>query len=230
MCKELAAAPATALYLIENESGISAVAKCLQLLQESWRWNLHTTDTLYTFNDDGCNITLPNLGTHSINVTHGNECRVAACIYWRNNLWIVGNLNGKRCAAMESLFKSYHTLFSVLERREFERILICLGTGVYKEKTVILVTAYSAQLFSNTLLQGVDDGIGVETKRCNLTAYHVDIAGMGMTNGDDGMSAIEVEILVALVVPHLAALALDDIHIEERIYIVQIHCNFAICF
>jgi hypothetical protein len=53
---------------------------------------------------------------------------------------------------------------------------------------------------------------------------------MGMTNGDNGMSAIEVEILVALVVPHLAALALDDIDIEERIYIVQIHCKLLYVF
>jgi hypothetical protein len=42
---------------------------------------------------------------------------------------------------------------------------------------------------------------------------------MGMANGDDGVSAIKVEILLAFIVPHVAALALHDVHIEERIYI-----------
>jgi hypothetical protein len=131
---------------------------------------------------------------------------------------------------VKSLFKGNYTLFAVLERRELKSVLICLGTRVYKKEVVILVTAYSAQFGSNTLLQRIDDGIGVETKRCNLTAYHIDITGMGMANGDNGMPAIEVEILVALVVPHLAALTLDDIDIEERIYIVQIHCKLLYVF
>jgi hypothetical protein len=46
-----------------------------------------------------------------------------------------------------------------------------------------------------------------------------------MPDGDYGMAAIEVEILVTLVVPHLTALALYYVDIEERIYIVQIHCS-----
>jgi hypothetical protein len=33
------------------------------------------------------------------------------------------------------------------------------------------------------------------------------------------MSAIKVKILLPLVVPHLTALALYDIHVEERIYV-----------
>jgi hypothetical protein len=42
------------------------------------------------------------------------------------------------------------------------------------------------------------------------------------------VSAIEVQILLALVVPHLAAFALDDVHVEERIYVKQFH--FYLCF
>jgi hypothetical protein len=33
------------------------------------------------------------------------------------------------------------------------------------------------------------------------------------------MSAIEVEIFLTFVVPHFAAFALDDVYIEERIYV-----------
>ena len=46
-----------------------------------------------------------------------------------------------------------------------------------------------------------------------------DIVWMGVTYGDHGMSAIKVQILLTLVVPHLAAFALDDVHVEERIYV-----------
>jgi hypothetical protein len=40
-----------------------------------------------------------------------------------------------------------------------------------------------------------------------------------VADADDSMSAIEVQILLALLVPHLAALALNDVHVEERIYV-----------
>jgi hypothetical protein len=42
---------------------------------------------------------------------------------------------------------------------------------------------------------------------------------MRVSDADHGMPAIEVKILLTLVVPHLTALALHDIHVEERIYI-----------
>ena len=42
---------------------------------------------------------------------------------------------------------------------------------------------------------------------------------MGVADADDGMSAVQIQILLALVVPHLATLALDDVHVKERIYV-----------
>jgi hypothetical protein len=42
---------------------------------------------------------------------------------------------------------------------------------------------------------------------------------MRVSDADNGMSAIEVKILLPLVVPYLTALALHDIHVEERIYV-----------
>ena len=40
-----------------------------------------------------------------------------------------------------------------------------------------------------------------------------------MADRNHGMSAIEVQILLPLVVPHLTAFALDDVYVEERIYV-----------
>jgi hypothetical protein len=42
---------------------------------------------------------------------------------------------------------------------------------------------------------------------------------MRVPDADNGMPAIEVEILLTLIVPYLTALALHDIHVEERIYV-----------
>ena len=43
---------------------------------------------------------------------------------------------------------------------------------------------------------------------------------MAMTDADNGMTAIEVEIFLPLVVPYLAALSFYNINIEKRIYVV----------
>jgi hypothetical protein len=43
--------------------------------------------------------------------------------------------------------------------------------------------------------------------------------GMGMAHADDGMTAIEVQIFLTLVIPDLASLALHDVHIEQGIYV-----------
>jgi hypothetical protein len=42
---------------------------------------------------------------------------------------------------------------------------------------------------------------------------------MAVTDADHGMAAIEVQVFLSFVVPHLAAFALNDVHVEERINI-----------
>jgi hypothetical protein len=42
---------------------------------------------------------------------------------------------------------------------------------------------------------------------------------MAVANGNHGVASVEVEILPALVVPHPAAFALDNVYVEELINI-----------
>ena len=49
---------------------------------------------------------------------------------------------------------------------------------------------------------------------------------MAVANGNHGVAAIEVEILLPLVVPHAAAFTLHDVHVEEGINIKQFHVVF----
>jgi hypothetical protein len=43
--------------------------------------------------------------------------------------------------------------------------------------------------------------------------------GMRVSYGDDGMTAIQVQIFLTFVIPNLTAFALHNIHVEERIYV-----------
>ena len=47
----------------------------------------------------------------------------------------------------------------------------------------------------------------------------LDIVGMGMADGDDGMTAVEVQIFGPLVIPDMTAAAFDDVYVEKRIYV-----------
>ena len=40
---------------------------------------------------------------------------------------------------------------------------------------------------------------------------------MGVPDADDGMTAIQVEILLSFVVPYFTSFSLDDVHVEEWI-------------
>jgi hypothetical protein len=42
---------------------------------------------------------------------------------------------------------------------------------------------------------------------------------MAMTDGYDGMTAIQIQILRSFAVPHVAAFSFYDLYIEKRIYI-----------
>ena len=47
-----------------------------------------------------------------------------------------------------------------------------------------------------------------------------------MPNTDNSMTAIEVKIRRALIVPNGAAAAFNDVDVEERIYVKQVHKRF----
>jgi hypothetical protein len=68
-------------------------------------------------------------------------------------------------------------------------------------------------------LQLIDHRVGIECNFAELIGYLLLIVWMRVPDTDDGVPTIEVQILLALVVPYLAAFALHDVYIEERIYI-----------
>ena len=68
-------------------------------------------------------------------------------------------------------------------------------------------------------MQFVDDRVGIESYLVELLRHFLDIVRMGVADADHGMSAIEVQVLLPHLIPHFTAFALDDVHVEERIYV-----------
>ena len=84
---------------------------------------------------------------------------------------------------------------------------------------IVVITADSPQSFGQFHLQSVDDGVAVKAKFAQLSGHSVDIMRVTVPDTDDGVSAIEVEIRLTFVVPHVDSLSPHDVYIEERVHI-----------
>ena len=116
---------------------------------------------------------------------------------------------------METAMESYHAALAGMERCKFEGVLVALSTRVVEEEGVVLVARDTAQTLSQLLLERVLNRIGVEANFAKLVREHLHIVWMGVTDTDNGVTAIEVKILLPLVVPDATALCLDWCHIKE---------------
>jgi hypothetical protein len=43
--------------------------------------------------------------------------------------------------------------------------------------------------------------------------------GVGVSDGDDGMTAIQVQVLLSLVIPYLTSLSFYDVNVEKGIHV-----------
>ena len=131
---------------------------------------------------------------------------------------IVGSLHGERGPAVKGFASRQHTLAPRVERGELQGIFVGLGSGVDEKELIVGITAEAAQTFGELFLQTVDHGVGIEAQRLQLLLEFLHVVRMAVTDADDGMPAVEVEIFLSFVVPHMATLAFDDVDVEKRIY------------
>ena len=107
-----------------------------------------------------------------------------------------------------------------MERCQFQGVLVSFCTTVDEEQTVVVVTREGTETARQFLLQGIDDAIGIEAQLCGLLCKCFDIMRMAVPDADDGMTAIEVEVLLAFVIPNVATLSACDGDVEKGIYVV----------
>ena len=115
---------------------------------------------------------------------------------------------------MERVLHSEHTATTVVETGELECILVGLSTTVDEEEAIVFIAAYLSKALSELLLQGVDDTVGVESDLLNLIVDSLDIMRMTMSNADDSVTTVEVEILLSFIVPYAGTFAPYDIDVE----------------
>ncbi len=121
------------------------------------------------------------------------------------NLRVVCSLNGERCSAVESFFERQNPCPSVGERGEFQCILVSLGTAVDEEELVVVVARCLTESFGEFHLQFVYHGVAVEAEFAELLREFLHIMLVAMAYADYGMSAVEVEIFLSVLVPYLAS-------------------------
>ena len=106
-----------------------------------------------------------------------------------------------------------------MEGSELQGVLVCLCARVDKEEIVVLIAASLAETLSQFHLKHVLYGIAVEAQFVELLCHLLHVVWMAMTYADYCVSAVEVEVLLTFVVPRSTAFTLDDVDVEERIYV-----------
>ena len=96
-----------------------------------------------------------------------------------------------------------------MERSQLCGIFVGLGAAVVKEERVVTVTAGLAQTLRQFLLKRIDHAVGVKSYLIQLVLERGHIVRVRMPHRNNGVAAVEVEILLSIAVPDLASQGLD---------------------
>ena len=219
MGKELAASSVTALDLVADQHGTVALAGISQALSELWRGHLDAAHTLDALEDDGSDTTLRQFTHPRLQVVQRQETGMVVIVDGGDDLWVVRHLDGQTRPSVECFLAREHTGVARLERSQFQGVLVGLGTGVDEKQLVVVVATYLSQSLSQFHLQFVNHGVRIEPDVLQLLRHLFNIVRVRVSDADHGMAAIQVEVFLTLVIPNLTALALHNVHVEERIYV-----------
>ena len=218
--KELTRTTVSALYLVAYQRSTIALAGVCQILCKLRSGHLDAAHALDAFQDDGCHTTARQFAHPWLYIVQRQEAHMVVVVQRSHNLRVVGHLDSQRRTAMERLLARQDACgLRILERCQLQRILVGLGTAVNQEQLVVLITANLTQTLGQLLLQLVNHRVAVESYLLQLLRHLLDVVRMRVAYADHGMTAIEVQIFLSLVIPNLTALALHDVHVEEWIYV-----------
>ena len=223
MGEESTSASVATLDLIEDENRAMSMAEGEEVLEELIVGDIDTAATLDALDDDGRNIVFLNVLGDGGDVVQLSPKNLVLEVERGVDFRIVGDGNSSAGTAVEAVAESDDLATTSMERREFEAVLVGLGSAVADEEAIFREPAQLANLLGESRLEGIDDAIGIEGDVVELVGYRLYVARVAVTYGDYGMTAVEVEVFISLVVPYLAALGFDGDDIEERVYIEKVH-------
>ena len=130
---------------------------------------------------------------------------------------VVGGFYGQRRAPVERLGRREHAGAPVGKRGQLQRVLVSLRPAVDEEQLVVLIAAGAAQPLGQLGLQGVHNRVAVEAQATQLRGHHLHVMRVAVAYAYHGVAAVEVKVLAAFVIPHVAAATLHNVYVEQWI-------------
>ena len=123
---------------------------------------------------------------------------------------VVGSGYGERSPSMKAPAEGNNLFAAVVEAGQLQGILIGLRPGITEEELIVGPAGYFTQLVGEFHLQRDMDGIGIKTDFIQLFGDTLHIMRMGMTDRNNGMAAVQIQILLSLLVPYIRAFCFCD--------------------
>ena len=212
--EELPATAVAGLDFVENQHRFVLGAERAEVAHELVRRQLDAAHALDALDDDRRDAALAEFGFDGEGVVEREVSNIQSLIDRGDDARVIRYADSRRGAPVEGMLEGEDALLAVVERRELEGVLVRLGTGVDQEQGVVVVARSLAEAVGELLLERVNHRVGVKAQLADLLADGLHVGRMAMSYGDDGMAAVEVEVLGAVGVPDVAALALDNLYIE----------------
>ena len=203
-----------ALDFVEDEDRPVGVAKVDEFLEEVVVGEVYASDPLYSLDDYGCDVVILDVLGDGVDVVEFGPADLVLEVEWGVDFGVVGHGHGSACSSVEAVSERDDFGSSGVERGELERVLVGFGAAVADEEMVVRESAELSDFAGDGGLQRVDDAIGVEGDVVELLGYGLNVARVAVSYGDYGVSAVEVEVLCALVVPYGAAFGFDRDDVE----------------
>ena len=219
MGEELARPAAARLDFVQHQHRSGPVAEGAQLLQEAVGGQLNARNTLDAFDDDGGIRLRSQLFFSRFQVAKRDEGDVGGGIERGADLGIVRRGHGAGRAAVEGAAEGQNLGAAGLEGRQLEGVLIGLGSAVAQEQVIAVIAADPAQFGRQGILEAVLHGIGVEPQLLELLLDGRYILRMAVPDADHRMTAVQVQVFLAVFIPQRGTRTLHRFDVPSFIYI-----------
>src|SRR5574344_1714017 len=219
MSKKLSAAAVTTLNFITNQHRAILMTGFFQALRKFFRSQTDTANALNAFQDAGTNVSFRQLALPRCQIVERQKRGVMIGIDRGDDFGIVRDFHSQRRAPVKSFICRKYARTPRLERGQFQTVFIGLGTTIYQEQLIVIISAYRSQTFGKLSLKRIYHRIGIKSKTLNLLRHHLHIMRMTMPDADYGMTTIKIQIFLTFVVPNFAARTFYDTDIKQGIYI-----------
>ena len=213
MGKEFSATAVSTLDFVQNQNRSGFGTNLAKFLHKFGSRYFDTAHSLYSFDDNSAYVTFRQFLLHRFDVIQREIGHMTVVVDRSNDGGVVCSLHCKGCTSVEGFAERNDFGASVIERSQLQRVFIGFGSAVDQKQRVIFITGNLSQACSHFLLQLVDNRVGIKAKGCYLIADHLHIVGMRVSDGDDGMASVEVQIFRTVLIPYFTALSFDYIDV-----------------